>query len=173
MRVFGAIPLFLAAGCSSIDNFDVPIKGQAKIPGSSALEMVLGSFPTTEGFTRIDLTQSQTFKNEKYTVEDVDSVILTRLTMKTVNPASQDLAFLGKVIFFAEVNGLPKKEIARRESFPAGVTTVEFTVTPDDLKDYLLAKEATITTEAQNSRRPPQETTLEIEAIFDVDVAVL
>lgn len=165
--------IFCAAACDSVDNFEVPIKGRATVPAASAIETLLGTFPQAEGFTRVDLAQSQTFKNEQYSVDDVDSVNLIRLTMKTVTPASQDLSFLGTVIFHAETAGLPKKEIARREGFPAGRTSVEFTVTPDDLKNYLLAKEATISTEILSSRRPPQETTVEIEAVFDVDVNVL
>ena len=174
----GLLPLIVAAGfsfgaCDNIDNFDVPVKGRTTISGAGAIEMLLGDIPQAEGFTRVDLTQSQTFKNERYSVEDVDSVTLTRLTMYTIEPASQDLSFFGGVIFYAEVASLPKKEIARRQDFPSGATRVDFTVTPDDLKDYLLAKEATITAEILDSRRPPQQTTIEIEAVFDIDVNVL
>lgn len=174
----GLLPLIATAAfsfgaCDNIDNFDVPVKGRTTISGAGAIEMLLGEVPQAEGFTRVDLTQSQTFKNEKYSVEDVDSVRLTRMTMYTIEPASQDLSFFGSVIFYAEVASLPRKEIARREGFPRGSTRVDFTVTADDLKDYLLAKEATITAEIGDSKRPPQQTTIEVEAVFDIDVNVL
>lgn len=99
-------------------------------------------------------------------------MVLEKLTLRVVSPAGQDLSFFGTVIFSLETEGLPKKEIARRSGFPAGQTSVDFTVVPDDLKAYLLAKQATLVTDLMSSKQPNQDTTLELSATFDVDVAV-
>ncbi len=168
--------LVLSAGCSDVedlDNFDVTINQQTAIPGASALELLLGNFPVLDSFTAFDLAQEASFKNSGRDANDVDKVTLAALTFKTVDPPGQDLAFFGEVIFFIEAEGLPRKEIARQEDFPAGATTVAFDTSPDDLKDYVLVNRATITVEINDTSRPPQETIIEVKAVFNVDVNVL
>lgn len=164
-------------GCSAtddLDNFDVTVTGQTEVPGATPLEMLLGGFELTEDFTKFDLTEGQGFKNDKYDRSDVDSVFLERMTMTVVDPPDgQDLAFLGRVVFYAETDGLERIEIAHQDMFPEGEMSVDLEVTRDDLADYLLAPEGSITVEVMDSQRPPQRTTIEIEAVFDVDVNVI
>lgn len=163
-------------GCSEIedlDNFDVEIVQETAIPAASALELVLGDFPTLDAFTRFDLSENATFQNTEYSPNDVDSVVLEELTFTVVEPEGQDLSFFGEVIFFVEAEGLERKEIARQDTFPQGQGSVSFETTNDDLKPYLLAKEANITVEINDTARPEQETTIEVKAVFDVDVNVL
>ena len=180
-RMMPLAPLLLALwvglmGCDEIedlDNFDVNIKQETSIPAASALELILGDFPVLDSFTEFDLAQSATFKNSGHDPDDVDSVTLESLVFKTLAPPEQDLAFFGEVIFFIEAEGLPRKELARQDTFPEGQTRVSFNVVGDNIKDYVMANEASITVEVIDTSRPEQETTIEIEAIFDVDVDVL
>ncbi|OIP39756.1 MAG: hypothetical protein AUK47_09445 [Deltaproteobacteria bacterium CG2_30_63_29] len=176
-RAFRILYLLLTTslvwGCEDIDNFDVSVDGETTVPAASPLELILGDIPLTEAFTHFDITQAQGFKNDKYTVDDVDSVRLKSLVMTATVPEGADLSFLGEVIFYAETAGLPQKEIARQDTFPVGQRAVSFAVVRDDLKSYLLAPEGGITVEVLDSSRPKFETTLSIKAVFDVDVNVL
>lgn len=171
-----AVALLLAltgCGVDELDNFDVTVKENAVIPAATVVETLLGGFPQLDAFTEFDLTESATFRNKNYSPSDVDSVLLESLTMTVVSPDGQDLSFFGTVIFFVETEGLPKKEVARAEMFPEGVSSVRFDTTNDDLKNYLLAKEATMTVEVEDTSRPERETTVEVKAVFDIDVNVL
>lgn len=179
VRIGGVLVLVLAFGLGAcdalddLDNFDVSVKSQTTIQGASPLDMLLGEFPAFSGLSSFDLSQNATFQNKEYGPDDVDSVHLEALKLRTVDPTGQDLAFLGTVVFHIETAGLPRIEIARQETFPSGQTEVAFSVTDVDLKPYVLAKEATVTTEVTDSQRPPQDTVLEVEATFDVDIRVL
>lgn len=167
--------LTFGAGCgdgTDLDNFDVVIEDQTTLEGGGLLGELLGGFPALDGFTRFDLTQSQTFQNEGVDPDDVDSVVLDALVLRTIDPAGQDLSFLGEVVLIVEAEGLEPLEIARQDSFPAGVTEVSFDTSDQNLKRYVLAREATIRVEANDSRQPPQDTVVEFTATFDVDVRV-
>lgn len=156
-----------------IDNISIPVSGEVVVERGTLVEMLLGDFPTFDAFTRLDLADTATFRNEDYDVDDVDSVVLDSLVMRVKSPDGADLAFLGEVIFYVETADLERREIARADSFPAGVREVAFETTGDDLKRYLLAREGTITTEVNDSRRPNVDTTIEVVAVFDVDINVL
>jgi hypothetical protein len=88
-------------------------------------------------------------------------------------PSGADLSFLGEVIFYAETEELPRKEIARQDTFPVGEASVAFDVVRGDLAEYLLAPRGAITIEVLDSARPPQETTIHVKCVFDVDVNVI
>jgi hypothetical protein len=165
-----ALPLLAAVGCDRLDNFDVIVSDQATIQGAPI--GALGALPGLDAFTRFDLSQSSDFQNRQYSIDDVDRLTLTRLTLRRISPNAQDLAFFGTLVLSLEADGLPKKEIARASGFAAGQTTKDMIVTPDDLRLYLLARQATLTADALDSRPPPQDTVIELEAVFDVDVNV-
>jgi len=170
-----AAVILLAIGCDDaarLDNFDVEVTEQTVVEKASPLELLLGSFPQLDAFTRFDITDQADFQNSKYSPDDVDSIHLSTFTMRVVMPDGQDLAFLGSMVLYLETDGLPRKEIARCDDFPAGQTSVDFETTGDDLKPYVLARESHLTVEVNDSRRPEQDTTLELQAIFDVDIKV-
>lgn len=172
IALFAAL-VFVSSCADELDNFDVTVKGEATIPAATLVETLLQSFPALEGFGQIDLAQSQEFQNQGYSPSDVDSVRTKRLVMRVVSPAGQDLSFLGTVRFLVSTPGLPEKLLAEQTEFPEGAAEVAFEVVRDDLKSYLLAKEGTITTEVEDTSRPEQETVVEVEVTFDVDVNVL
>ena len=164
-----------ASACSDaedLDNFDVEVKGQTVIKAGSALEVLLNGFPQLDAFTGFDLSESQAFRNKDYSPDDVDSVVLQTLTLEVTDPDGQDLSFLGSMVVYAETEGLPRKEIARRDDFPEGMMKVSFTTSSDDIKDYVLAREGSLTVDVIDSRRPNQDTTVEMVAVFDVDIRI-
>lgn len=173
--LLGGLLLLTLASCGAerLDNLTVTVTEEVVLEQASPLETLLGGFPMLESFSRLDLSQSQSFQNSGYGPEDVDSLYLKSLRFKVLDPAGGDMTFLGTVIFYVEAEGLPRVEVARREGFPEGANEVYFTVSGQDLQDYLLAREGTFTVDALRSRRPDKETTLEVRAVFDVDVDVL
>jgi hypothetical protein len=172
----GLLLLLSLGGCGSVerlDNLTITVADQVVLEPGTALERLLGDFPALDQFRGLDLTQSQTFQNSGYGPEDVDSLYLTDLTFRVLDPQGGDMSFLGTVIFYVEAEGQPRLEVARREGFPEGANLVRFTTTDRDLQNYLLAREATFTVDTLDSRRPDEETTIEVKAVFDVDVDVL
>ena len=175
MRVLACVvALTLWSGCADLDNIDVDVSTQVVIAGKSPVELFLSDFPAMEAFTQFDLTQTSEFQNSEYSPDDVDSVFLTRWVMSVVDPVEgQDLSFFGSVTFFIETEGLPRIELARQDSFPSGVTVVAFERSEVDLQNYLLARQATVTAEIRDSSKPDRETTVKLEAVFDVDISIL
>lgn len=171
--------LFVLAACDeveSLDNFDVPVTATAVIEAATPLEVLLGGFPELDAFTRMDFVDSAGFRNGGYDADDVDRITLTSMVMTHTAPDAPgaDLSFFGSVRFFIEAEGQPRLEIARADSFPEGVREVAFDTVDDDLKLYLLAPEGgSITAEVDDTRRPDQETTIELRAVFDVDINLL
>lgn len=184
LRRFAAASILLAAllpcfGCDeveSLDNFDVPVTATAVIQEATPLEVLLGGFPQLDAFTHMDFVDSAAFRNGGYDADDVDRITLTSMVMRHTAPDAPgaDLAFFGAVRFYIEAEGQPRLEIARADSFPEGVREVAFDTVDDDLRHYLLAPDGgSITAEVDDTRRPDVETTIEIRAVFDVDVDVL
>lgn len=165
-------------GCDdieSLDNIDVPIEAEVVVERGTAIEMLLVGFPPLEGFTRVDLSESAAFGDNGYRARDVDSLTLTSLVMRVVAPDAEeaDLSFFGEVVFIVEAAGLEPIEIARATAFPVGAREVVFSTTDDDLKRYLVGTAGTITADIRDTRRPDVDTTVRVEAVFDVDINVL
>ncbi len=170
-----AIMVPWVAGCDALeqlDNISVPITTTVTVPGATPVDILLGAFPTPAGLDGFDFSQSSVFENSKYGPDDVDSIKLESLVFEVVSPLNQDLSFLESVVFFIETDDLPRIELARSDSFPEGATLVVFQPTNADLKRYVLGTQATVTTEAPNAERPPEETTIEVRAVFDADIRV-
>ncbi len=183
VRALHPLPLLLALfagalGCDeveSLDNFDVPVTAEAVIAAGTPLEVLLGDFPQLDAFTRMDIVDSAGFQNGGYDAGDVDSITLTSMVMVHTAPDAPeaDLSFFGEVRFYIEAEGQPRLLIASADSFPDGVREVAFSTIDDDLRLYLLAPDGgTITAEVDDTRRPDVDTTIEIRAVFDVDVNV-
>lgn len=156
--------------CDGVDNVDVSATGQAVVPAGTVVDELLGdvSFLGLEGF---DISQSQEFRNQGYSKNQIDSVVVASFTLTATDPAGADFDFLDRVRFFAESEGLPRVEIASLDPVPAGSTVLDLELSGAELRDYAAAESMTITTEA-SGRRPPEETTIEAEVVLDVDVSV-
>lgn len=156
--------------CSGIDNIDVDAEGQAVIPAGTVVDQLLGnvSFLGLDGF---DISQSQEFRNQGYSKDQIDSVVVKHFTLSIDGPAGANFDFIDSIHFFAESEGLPRVEIASLDPVPTGSNELELDLASVELRDYAAAASMTITTEA-SGRRPPDETTVSAHVVLDVDVAV-
>lgn len=162
--------LLLILACSNLDNINIDTEGRATIPGRTVLDQLIGELSFL-GFDSFDISQSQAFRNQGYTKDQIDSVRLARFTLVISAPEDGNFDFLADIHFFAEAEGLPRVEIARLDPVPAGSNELELDILDVDLRDYAVADTMTIVTEASGVR-PEQETTVDARVAFDVDVAV-
>ena len=122
-----------------------------------------------EGF---DITQSQEFRNQGYTKDQVDSVRMKRFTLTITSPQGADFDFIDSIAFYAESDGLPRVLVAELDPVPDGQSEIILDVNTEvELQPYVIAESMTITTEA-TGLRPEQETTVDANVVFDVDIAV-
>lgn len=160
----------LGAGCG-LDRVDVEVEEETAVEGASLPEQVLGDVGFA-GLGDFDITETQTFRNQGYTEEDIDSVYTKSFELTVVDPPEGNFDFLNNVQFTAKSEGLPDVDIAWRDPIPEGVSTVELKVDPNaDLQPYVVAPEMSIETSA-NGHRPPEETTIEARLVFDVGIKV-
>lgn len=155
--------------CSGVDNIEVEATGETTVESSLVGELV-GELSFL-GFEGIDISESQEFKNQGYTKDQVDSVRLQRFVLSVKAPEDGDFDFLARVSFYAEAEGLPRKEIARLDPVPEGQSEIEMELLDAELRDYAVAESMTITTEATGSA-PERDTTIAARVVLDVDVNV-
>jgi hypothetical protein len=166
-----AIVALVLGTCSSLDNIEVPVTANATIPRRSVLDELIGNLAFT-GFDGFDISQSQQFENQGYSKDQVDSVHLLEMTLTIRSPAGANFDFLDAIRFYAEAEGLPRVLVAELSPVPDGLSQLNLTVASSvELQPYVIAPAMTLTTEAEGIR-PPEETMVEAEAIFDVDVNV-
>ncbi len=166
-----ALAVLLLGTCSSLDNVEVPVTAESRIPRRSVLDELVGNLAFT-GFDGFDLSQSQQFENQGYSKDQVDSVHMLELNLRIVEPANANFDFLDSIRFYAEAEGLPRVLVAELAVVPDGVTQLALDIEASvELQPYVIAPSMTLTTEATGVR-PAEETTVEAEAIFDVDVNV-
>ena len=158
-----------AITCSNLDNVSVPADGQTTIPGS-VLGGLLGPVGFL-GFSDIDVSEAQEFRNQGYSKDQIDSVRLEVFTLAITAPQGGNFDFLSEVSFFAESEGLPRVEIARINPVPRGASALELEILDVELRDYAVADSMTITTTATGVT-PDEDTTISAHLVLDVDVDV-
>src|SRR5688572_19762368 len=118
----------LALGtCSSLDNIEVPVTGNATIPRRSVIDELLGNL-SFAGFDGFDISQSQQFENQGYSKDQVDSVRMLELTLTIRSPAGAKFDFMDSIRFYAEADGLPRVLVAELDVVPDGVSTLALDV---------------------------------------------
>lgn len=171
-----ALLLFtLQAGCGTSVYFEAESTGSTTVEGSP-FSSVLSAFPGMSSFSNMAVSDSQEFKNQGVTKEDVKSVKLKRLTLKVTTPTDADFAWLSSIKFYAEVDG--KKELIAKKDGVDGLglrapnPQFDLDLLDTELKPYVVAPSMAITTEA-SGRLPPKDTTIEATVRFGVDAVVI
>ncbi len=164
-----ALVVGVSTMCTGLDNIDVATRGVTTVPGS-VVGSLLGQF-SFAGFNGIDVSESQDFRNQGYTKDQIDSARLKVFTLDIDEPATANFNFLSKLSFFAESEGLPRVEIARLEVVPRGVRSLEMEILDVELVDYAAAESMTITTTATGTS-PEEDTTIIANVVLDIDVNV-
>ncbi len=166
------IPLLVSCSCG-VDVFDTQVKATTTLEGSSGILGLLEGLGPMAGFTNIDFSANQDFKNQGVTRDDVDSVKITRLTLRITAPNDQDFRFLESLQFFAEANGqkvlVAEKHGIDKLGLVAPNPVLEMEVKDVELAPFVTAPAMSLTTEG-TGRQPAKDTT--IEAVVDLRVDV-
>lgn len=163
------LALGVFAGCSSIDNFDVPVDAEATIPAATILDQLLDPF-SFGALERIDFTQE--LENQGVTKSDVDSVHLESFSLTIKAPSGQTFDFMDSISFSVETDGQPTALVAKLDSVPNGATNIDLAVEKSlELAPYVIAPSMRMTTSVQG-KRPMQETKVAAHLVFDLDVNV-
>ena len=136
----------------------------------SPLGEVLGPLAFT-GFEGIDVSESQDFRNQGYTKNEMDSVRLSSIALSISAPDDGNFDFFTRLSFFAEADGLPKVEVARLDPIPKGSQSIDMDILDVELVDYASADSMTITSTATGTS-PSQNTIIDARVVLDIDVNI-
>ena len=173
MRLLLLTSTILLSACGPL-TFAAETKGEATIAGST-LGQLLNTFPQAGGFTNIDFSQNQDFKNNNTSRENVKSMKVTSLTLKITSPNSQDFGFLDSLEFNVKAAGKQQKIASKTGIAGLGLAAPNPTLTLDlidaDLGEYVRASDFTIVTSG-TGRQPAQDTKIDINVKFLVGVGL-
>lgn len=161
---FAAGTVFLMAGCHP--SFDVTVTGQTTVD-ASPLPVSLIPLNFT-GFGGLDLSQTQEFKNQGITKDEIQSVKLVSVTLTIASPAGANFDFLTSLAFDVSAQGQPQAEVASLATVPQGATELSLAVEGVELAPYVTAPSMSVTSNAQGEL-PPQNTTINATMVFDVE----
>jgi hypothetical protein len=160
-----------ALACGNLDNITVTKSASSTVQGTGALGG-LGSSLGFDGFNNIDVSDDESFKNQGYSRNEIDSVKLKELTLDiTAPPSGVDFTFIKSIKFYASSPNLAKVLIASGGPFTAGARSVGLDVEDQELVDYATADSMTVTSEV-NGTAPSQDTTVKATLKLDVDVNI-
>jgi len=171
------VPLAITlAGCEP-GTFYTEVKGETTLEGDpSPISPLLGTFPAIGSFSNMDFNTNQDFRNQGIATDQVSSVKVTAFTVTITSPSTQDFTFLDELSFYAKV-GDQEALIAEGVDIshtapPAPNPVLELSVTEAELQPFVAASSMSIVARGQG-RVPPQDTTLEAEARFKVQVRLV
>lgn len=169
-------PLVLAvvlSGCGPF-MFDAQMKGAATISGGP-LGGLLSAFPQANGFTSVDFSNNQDFKNNNTSRDKVKTTRLNSLTLTITSPNTQDFGFLDSLEFTVKANGKEQKVATKTNISQLGLAapnpTLSLDVIDTDLAEYVRSSDFTITTSG-TGRQPRQDTNIDVNVKFTVGVGL-
>lgn len=167
-----ALPLAVFAGCTPTVSFQVPVSGEARIPGATGglLDQVLGSFGF-DGLDNLDFDTTQEFENNRVSREHVSSATLSSLKLSIASPANADFDWLDSITFTVAAENLDAVRVAKK-SVNNGVSEFDCDIDDEELAEYVREKSFSIRTQA-DANSPPEDTTITIDLVFDVVAEVL
>lgn len=160
----------LASGCG-LDWITVDVEESTSIEGGSLAEEILGElgFP---GLAEFDMTDTETFRNEGYTEDDIAAVHIDSFELAIAEPEGADFDFLRRIEFTVRAEGEPDERIAWADPVPEGASEIALEIDSNaELKPHVVAPEMQIETSARG-RRPAEDTTVEARLAFDVQIRV-
>ncbi len=156
-------------------QFDTEVKGTTVVTGST-LGGLLGVFPGLSGFSNLDFTENQDFKNNQTQRDHVTSVRLTSLQVKVTSPSDGDFAFLDSLQVYVRA-GDQESLVAEKTGVAALKLPAPNPVLTFDLLDLDLAKFVQQPTMGflvrGKGRQPGRDTFLEATVKLRVQAKVL
>ena len=147
------------------ESAEATIEGQSTLGGITDLVGALGF----DGFTEMDISQSQALVNQGVQPGDIETAIVTSFTLSAIDPDGADLSFISSLEIWVEAPDLDPVLVASQTDFPEGVSVIDFDLEDVDLVDYVVSDSMNITTEATGSV-PADTVTIQADATFEIGV---
>jgi hypothetical protein len=168
-------PAVLALSACGANVFPVEVKGETTIQGDpSPLSGVLTGFQPIGSFTNIDFNQSQEFKNQGVTKDQVKSVRPDYVRLKILSPDTQDFSFLDWIEFYAKAGDNEVLVAGKHDIGQLGLTAPNPVLPLDVVKDaelqpYVTAPSMSIVVRG-SGKLPPQDTRIEADVGLKVEI---
>ena len=158
----------LGAACACSPSFTIPLSGSATLPSGDLLTCAV--LPVFSGFGGFDISQTQQFKNQGASKDNIQSVKLQSLVLTVTAPPGADLGFLRSLSFSAvdPSGSLPTVEVAHVTDFSGSPASVTMTIDGVDLAPYAVLPAMGLNGSAQIQRCPTQDTTVEASLVLEV-----
>jgi hypothetical protein len=176
-RFAALAPAVVALAACQPNAFTVEVKGETTVAGDpSPVPAVLNAFPSIGSFTDVDFQQSQDFKNQGVSPNQIQSVKPDAISLKIVSPESQDFTFLETLQFYAQTGDqevlVAQKTGIDKLGLKGPNPVLELDVTNAELKPFITAPSTSIVVRGRG-RQPPQDTRLEATVGLKVTVNLL
>jgi len=144
--------------CSGeLARIDVDFKDRTTVEGGGLLTQLTGTLGF-DGFTQMNLIDSQELQNQGVEPGDISSAKLTTFRMTVISPDDGDLSFIESMDVLVGGPNLDEVQIASQDTFPPGQQVVDFVLPGTDLTDYVVSESMTLTTDVTGNL--PQRDTL-------------
>jgi hypothetical protein len=174
-----AASLLLAWACLGLiacapASFDTELKGETTVPaGPPGVITLLNAFPAIASFAGLDFNQSQDFKNQGVSKDEVSSVRVRSVELRLLSPSEADFSFLDTLEFYAkagdqEVRFARKQDISRL-GLQAPNPVLRLEVEDAELQPFVAAPSMSIIVRGKG-RMPEQE--VRVQAVVGLNVQV-
>lgn len=164
--VLAALILPFSLASCGLASLDVPIKGKATIEGDASNTHVKGHEITIDQMTDFDIQDQKAFKKSGFTIDDVKSLELRSLKVKSLD--GEPLDFIDDTIeFYVESSKLEKKLVATGKAKP-GESSLTLETFKVGLHEYA---KSPMTISAKVDRKGPEmDREIEVKAVVHVDL---
>jgi len=145
-------------------DFDLDYTSSITVPASSGINLPFDLFSP-----EVTTNAESTFGSNNTNKELISEITLSSLTATITSPSSQRFDFVDDVTLYINADGLGEVEIATVTDVPDNVgTTLEFTTTGNNLKDYIVKDKFTIRAEVTTDQNVTEEVNIELDSKFNV-----
>ena len=171
---FAVAATFFAVGCEKLQKlteFDIPYNSSFTVPATQLLGLGLPIDVPTPDIT----TNAETTFNSNGTAKDlIDNVKLSQLRLSISDTSNhQTFNFLRKATIFIKADGVAEQEIARLDSVPLGVTTIDFTTPSTNLSSFITKNTFSLRITATSRQESASDIKINVASKFHVNAKVL
>jgi hypothetical protein len=150
-------------------QFDLDYTSSISIPANSVISLPFDLLSPT-----ITTNAESTFGANNTNTNLISEIRLGTLVATITSPSDQRFDFIDDITLYIEADGLSEVEIASVTDVPDNVgTTLEFTTTGNNLKEYLVKDSFKIRAEVTTDKKITERVEVTLESKFNVTADVI
>jgi hypothetical protein len=151
-------------------NVNIPYNTQLTIPAvyDEGLPIPLGGINATVGPVALETRSAQYLEQYNTSPEKILHVKLSKLVLKVLSPANENIDFMDTARIYISANGQPEFLAAYYYGRATGRDSMALTCSDQNLKNYFLADVIYIKLNGRFNRVPAPGTTLGIYSTFNL-----